>query len=907
MTLFFVLIYKKEDSLIPDQPDSNHLEENSNKKNLITVNNWSLEEIKFFSIDNVEASQANTRDTKNLAVHPSLIEVYNSLATENEKDKFISNLISGMGYPLWKHSFVYENKKINENLILIPLVQENDNKVSGIITATRIKEGPNKNNFIINAMSRNAALGKEKKEIDVHGRCSYLKGFSGFDSTIFNAKDNELDELACGCADLDNPPSILTGGDCSWSVITVCTDLSSQTSWVATTSTLPFHLDHDRDGVPNSEDQDWYDFSQRHNISQDDFQHFVEQFWNNILFEEGEYPDYIFDDYDFTIEEAYEEWFRDNDEDEDWGSDPGNGQDPGGDDPNEPRDEPIVGVFSSDQCRGGLLEADTRDVRCDFFYVKITGDETGGADWRDHYTEVFICGDCGDFVDSQGDEFRVRLQNFWISEGIDQRMGFSSFLNIVGSNGSCDAMSPGFESCALGALALHDIEEENFITLTEEEEEHIMSFEPLLAVDILDFLSVVGQSPFAIQAVHDLIALQSCASGGENCVATNYQNNLALIQRVYENITNADYLFLLANEQVRLGIVAGTLLDNNAANQVSELIELISSNELNPNVHGVSFLLTNSFHRQKINFFLDNHTNDIAASEFINEHSNTLGIDAEYASFVESTFSWSPVMWSIAKELIGDKVIDIVLRFIPGFGQSQNLKDAIKAISHGDPLEFIFKSTQLVIGNTPLGQLLKGWEAVVELRQFYTKISRIWDKVGSFGEAAIEQMWTIVKRYPKALWTNSDLMSSIAKAIHRGIKSIDEVMASITGFTQMSNQKMKHILHGDATGGLHHASGLVNNPAIKVIDHLPPTLTSKGVYKVKIELPNGQQKWKDMFPDNKSEIGTAKSIQNVFNNPSTDVRDGASRIINGTDSAGIPIEIITDLNYNIITAYPKYL
>ncbi len=834
-----------------------------------------------------------------------MIEVYNSLAVKNEKAKFVANLIYGMGYPLWKNSFIYENKTINEDLILIPLVKGNDERVSGIITASRVKKGRYEGEFIINAMSRNIALGKGKKEVDKHGRCSYLKGFSGFDQAIFSTKDNELDELVCGCEDLDNPPTILTGGPCSWSIITVCTDLDNQVSWVATTSTLPFHLDHDRDGVPNSEDQDWYDFSQRNNISQDEFEHLVGNFWNNILFELGEYSDFIFDGESWQAEQAYEEWL--NDDDNNWGfpgGGPSQGSDPGGDDP-DPDPEPIVGIFSRDHCGDGLLQADTRNVRCDFFYVKITGDEAGGPNWQDHYTEVILCDDCGDFINSQ-DAFRDRLYNFWRNEDIARRIDFSSFLNIVGSNGSCDAMSPGFESCALGALALHDIEEyDTYITLTEEEEEHIMSFEPLLALDILSFLQVNAQNEHAVQAIRDLIALQSCSSGGENCVVTNYQNNLALIQTLYGELSESEFLSLMANDQVRLGIVAGVLLDNDAVSQVSELIELISSNGLNPNVHGISFLLTNSFHRQKISFFLNNHPNDIAATEFINEHSNRLGIDAEYASFVESTFSWSPVMWSIAKELIGDKVIDIVLRFIPGFGQSTALKNSIKAISHGDPIEFIYEVGKLALGNTPLGQAFKAWGAFDELHDFYKKTERIWDKIGNFTEAAIQQMWTIVKAYPKALWTNADLMGSIAKAIHRGIKPISEVMTSIPGFTQMSSQRMTHILHGDATGGLHHASGLVNNPTIQVLEHLPPN--AKGVYKIKVQLPNGQQKWKDMFPDSKSEIAVAKSIQNVFDNPSENILDGASRILKGTDSAGVPIEIVTDLNYTIITAYPKYL
>ena len=649
-----------------------------------------------------------------------------------------------MGYPLWKHSFIYENKTINEDLILIPLVKGNDERVSGIITASRVKQGRYEGEFIINAMSRNIALGKGKKEVDKHGRCSYLKGFSGFDQAIFSIKDNELDELVCGCEDLDNPPTISTGGDCSWSVITVCTDLDNQVSWVATTSTLPFHLDHDRDGVPNSEDQDWYEFSQRNNISQDEFEHLVGNFWNNILFELGEYSDFIFDGESWQTEQAYEEWL--NDDDNNWGfpgGGPSQGSDPGGDDP-DPDPEPIVGIFSRDHCGDGLLQADTRNVRCDFFYVKITGDEAGGPNWQDHYTEVILCDDCGDFIDSQGDEFRVRLRNFWRNEEIARRMDFSAFLNIVGSNGSCDALSPGFESCALGALALHDLEEYEaygYITLTEEEKEHIMSFEPLLAVDILDFLQVNGQDPIAAQAVHDLIALQSCASGGENCVVTNYQNNLALIQTLYGELSESEFLSLMANDQVRLGIVAGVLLDNDAVGQVSELIAFINTNGLNLSSDATSLLLLHPVHRPQVTTFYENHPDDLEAEEYLNDQLSLMLADPAYREAVESMISWSPIVWAVAKEIIGDKIVDIVGDVVLG-GNKQNVLDAIKAAKNSDYFGVVYAAVKLVGGNSPLGKAIKAAKATVDFTTFMVKIERIF---GKFTDAAITRLWTIAK------------------------------------------------------------------------------------------------------------------------------------------------------------------
>lgn len=668
-----------------------------------------------------------------------MIEVYNSLAVKNEDDKFVSNLILGMGYPMWNKSFIYENKKINEDLILIPLVKGNDTKVSGIITATRVKQGRYEGEYIINAMSRNVALGKGKNEVNNYGRCSYLKGFRTFDKAIFSFKDSEIEEegLACGCNEIDNPPSVLTGGDCMWSVVTVCSDTETQVTWVATTSRLPPHLDHDRDGIPNEEDQDWYEFSQRHDINQDEFEQIIGDWWEQIDYDQYEFDNdqYLYDEF---LEDLYNEFMDDRFPEEN---------------PNDDDDQPqcCASIFDDWGLFGGdaLLQGDTRDIICNDFYVLICGDEAGGPNWQDFYTEVVLCDDCEDLINSQ-DAFRDRLLSLWNDEGIDGRMGFSSFLNIVGSNGSCDALSPGFESCALGALALHDLEEfeaYGYITLTEDEKEHIMSFEPLLAVDILDFLQVNAQNPMAAQAVHDLIALQSCSSGGENCVVTNYQNNLAIIQTLYGNLSDAEFLSLMANDQVRLGIVAGVLLDNDAVNQVSELIAFINTNGLNLSSDATSLLLLHPVHRPQVTTFYENHPDDLEAEEYLNDQLSLMLADPAYQQSVESMINLTPAMWAIAKELIGDKIVQIVGDLVLG-GQKQNVLDAIKAAKNGDYFGVVYEAIQLVGNQSPLGKAIKAAQAAVEFSSFMVKLNRIWDKIGGFTEEAITRLWNIAKNSP---------------------------------------------------------------------------------------------------------------------------------------------------------------
>ena len=63
-----------------------------------------------------------------------------------------------------------------------------------------------------------------------------------------------------------------------------------------------------------------------------------------------------------------------------------------------------------------------------------------------------------------------------------------------------------------------------------------------------------------------------------------------------------------------------------------------------------------------------------------------------------------------------------------------------------------------------------------------------------------------------------------------------------------------------------------------------------------------------MFPDSKSEIGVAKGIQNVFDSPNSTTINlpNGRKQINGVDSQGVEIEIITESNGTVVTAYPLY-
>jgi hypothetical protein len=224
-------------------------------------------------------------------------------------------------------------------------------------------------------------------------------------------------------------------------------------------------------------------------------------------------------------------------------------------------------------------------------------------------------------------------------------------------------------------------------------------------------------------------------------VVTNYPNDLAIIQTLYGELSNADFLSLMANDQVRLGIVAGVLLDNDAVSQVSELIAFINTNGLNLSSDATSLLLLHPVHRQQVTTFYENHPDDLEAEEYLNDQLSLMLADASYREAVESMINWSPIVWAVAKEIVGDKIVDIVGDVVLG-GNKQNVLDAIKAAKNSDYFGVVYAAVKLVGGNSPLGKAIKAAKATVDFTTFMVKIERIF---GKFTDAAITRLWTIAK------------------------------------------------------------------------------------------------------------------------------------------------------------------
>jgi hypothetical protein len=103
-------------------------------------------------------------------------------------------------------------------------------------------------------------------------------------------------------------------------------------------------------------------------------------------------------------------------------------------------------------------------------------------------------------------------------------------------------------------------------------------------------------------------------------------------------------------------------------------------------------------------------------------------------------------MWAIAKELIGDKAVDIIFKLVPGFGEAQKLKDAIKAAKNNDWLEFTYEVGKIVAGNTPVGKLLKIGEAGSEMFVFGKQVNKIYDNLKGWSTTKTTNIWNIIKK-----------------------------------------------------------------------------------------------------------------------------------------------------------------
>lgn len=191
----------------------------------------------------------------------------------------------------------------------------------------------------------------------------------------------------------------------------------------------------------------------------------------------------------------------------------------------------------------------------------------------------------------------------------------------------------------------------------------------------------------------------------------------------------------------------------------------------------------------------ENYSED--AQTFVDAHLNQMNNDVEYLDMVSATFLWPPIIWTIAAELISDKAIDIVFA-ATGLNKADEIRDAIKAISHGDWLGFTFEAGKIAFSYLPVGTIIKILDIAETFRGLKNTIDKIYDLVSSIGITALERAWNILKNSPIKFNANA-------------LKYVEDVKIPTLGAyfstvsTYNSNFKNKFSDIQDKIGEVHHA------------------------------------------------------------------------------------------------------
>lgn len=243
---------------------------------------------------------------------------------------------------------------------------------------------------------------------------------------------------------------------------------------------------------------------------------------------------------------------------------------------------------------------------------------------------------------------------------------------------------------------------------------------------------------------------------------------------------------------------------------------------LSASVKSYLSLSRNALVKTKVDQFLSKYQYSQEATQHVNNQIQNMMNDSQYESLVVSSFNFSPIMWSIANELIGDKAVDVILKLVPGFREAQKLKDAIKAAKNNDWLEFTLEVGKIVAGTTPAGQLLKIGEAGSEMYVFCKQVNKIYDNIKDWTSTKTTQIWNIVKKNIK-IASNPDYWKYVDNLASPKFGSY-----FATSSTYNVNFKNKFSEVKDKIVEVHHAVpreieygfGLISNSEINSLENL---------------------------------------------------------------------------------------
>lgn len=370
-------------------------------------------------------------------ITPEVIKIHRHVMAENAKNNFAEGIQLNVGTPLWNHAYSFKTGS-SDYYVLVPLYNQELSLINGYISGMKTSD-----RIILNGLTRSFLLSEYDSNSGI--KSSALRVLAKQEKLLKGKVSPEIDEALCILNDkirisgFQHDGTKLRKVPCVPEIREICIDQEGGYHWFGGMENLPPDLDHDQDGIINSEDQDWHE--RRFDMDQEEFTRWVLEYWNKNMYED--YGDY----YDFWEEMGD---YADNyDGGQDWNDVADRFQDmwdafgdfmddlwQGINDAIDDIGEWWDGLFRDDiECpypiRPNTEQIETRSVECFSFFAWDCLDNPDENWWS--------------FYDGYGDDvvFRHRLAQYWelhLSEEVDL------FVLIEIAKG-CDPLSSNFEQC----------------------------------------------------------------------------------------------------------------------------------------------------------------------------------------------------------------------------------------------------------------------------------------------------------------------------------------------------------------------------------------------------------------------------------------------------------------------------
>lgn len=208
----------------------------------------------------------------------SVLDLHAELVKQNNQYDFVDDIATKIGLPDWEHSITMRSPN-NDRLTFVPLVNSlgtTSSRITGVLGATQMQE-----DFNIFAYDIEMLGSPECKYRNKFVAASIVSVFEDrYNQLQVEMMESGIDPCYCEESDI-----LDVDIDCFERQIQFCAYEGE--SWAGSNYMAPPWIDHDHDGVPNDEDQDYEEFYRRYiepYLQQNpsgDFWAWVENRWNN--------------------------------------------------------------------------------------------------------------------------------------------------------------------------------------------------------------------------------------------------------------------------------------------------------------------------------------------------------------------------------------------------------------------------------------------------------------------------------------------------------------------------------------------------------------------------------------------------------------------------------------------------